>query len=238
VIYAVKQLVLKKLQDNDSKGLDSFKPFCTIYYYYFLTELEKVEPMSEAQNSINSTEEPSKKNSELMEWSKALFVAVVLALLIRQFLFAPFVVEGDSMLPNFHDGERLIVNEVLYKFRDPKRDEVIVFHATEQKDYIKRVIGLPGDTVELVNDELRINGQPYEEPYLSTVVESAKMQGTSYNNRDYGPIQVPEGHVVVLGDNRSNSADSRDLGPIPIENIVGRADIVFWPISALKLVNH
>lgn len=194
--------------------------------------------MNESSVEAVKPSESSQKNGETWEWIKALVIAVVLALLIRQFLFAPFVIDGDSMLPNFHDRERLIVNKISYTLGTPQRGDVIVFNATEDKDYIKRVIALPGDTIELVNDELFINGEQVDEPYLKSEIESAKMQGSSYNDRGYGPIKVPEDHIVVFGDNRPNSSDSRDLGPIPMEKVVGRADLVFWPIRSINLIHE
>jgi signal peptidase I len=189
-------------------------------------------------NTVEPSESSQKKNSETWEWTKALVIAVILALLIRSFLFESYVVDGDSMLPNLHDGERLIVNKISYTFGMPQRGDMVVFHATEDKDFIKRVIAVPGDTIELINDELTINGKRYDEPYLKNVIESAKMQGSSYNDRSFGPIEVPEGHVVVFGDNRPNSHDSRDLGPIPLEKVVGRADLVFWPIRSFHLIHE
>jgi signal peptidase I len=194
--------------------------------------------MNESSFESVQSSERTNKNNEIWEWIKALFIAVILALVIRYFLFAPFVVEGDSMNPNLHDGDRLIVNKIIYTIGSVKRGEVIVFHATEEKDYIKRVIALPGDTIELTDDRLIINGKPIEEPYLKSVIESAKMQGSSYNTRDYGPMEVPEGHIIVFGDNRPNSQDSRDLGPISINKLVGRADIVFWPMDSFQLIHH
>jgi len=103
-----------------------------------------------------------KGKNELWEWTKALLIAIGLAAVIRYFLFAPIVVDGHSMMPTLHNGDRMIVN----KLGKPERFDIIVFHAPEQKDYIKRVIGLPGDTVEYKNDVLYINGVAYEEPYL------------------------------------------------------------------------
>ena len=104
----------------------------------------------------------TKEKNELWEWTKALLIAIGLAAIIRYFLFAPIVVDGLSMMPTLHNGDRMIVN----KLGKPDRFDIIVFHAPEKKDYIKRVIGLPGDTVEYRNDILYINGEPYEEPYL------------------------------------------------------------------------
>ena len=108
----------------------------------------------------------TKKKNELWEWTKALLIAVILAAVIRYFLFAPIVVDGLSMMPTLKDQDRMIVNKFSYNIGEPKRFDIIVFHAPEQKDYIKRVIGLPGDTIEYKDDTLFVNGKAYEEPYL------------------------------------------------------------------------
>ena len=107
-----------------------------------------------------------KKKNETWEWIKALLIAFGLAAIIRIFLFTPIVVDGDSMMPTLENGDRMIVNKIGYTIGKPDRFDIVVFHAPEQKDYIKRVIGLPGDEVEYRNDVLYINGEPFEEPYL------------------------------------------------------------------------
>ena len=104
----------------------------------------------------------AKDKNEIWEWIKALFIAIILAFIIRIFLFTPIVVEGSSMEPTLQDQERMIVT----KIGEPKRFDIVVFHASESKDYIKRVIGLPGDRIEYIDDTLYINGTPYDEPYL------------------------------------------------------------------------
>ena len=114
----------------------------------------------------NGGEILAKKKNELWEWIKALVIAVLLAAVIRYFLFAPIVVDGVSMMPTLHDQDRMIVNKFSYQIGEPNRFDIIVFHAPENKDYIKRVIGLPGDTVEYKDDTLYVNGKAYEEPYL------------------------------------------------------------------------
>ncbi|GAB6933511.1 signal peptidase I [Calditerricola satsumensis] len=171
------------------------------------------------------------KGGELWEWTKALAIALAVALGIRWFLFAPFVVDGSSMLPNLHDRDRLIVNKLAYRIGEPKRgDVVVVYIPSEDRDFIKRVIAVGGETVEMKNDVLYINGKPVEEPYLKRAKEEAHARGELYT-LDFGPVTVPEGHVFVLGDNRGNSKDSRLLGPLPLEHVVGRADVIFWPLK-------
>lgn len=190
-------------------------------------------------------EQPVKKpKNEVLEWIKAIVIALVLVILIRWLLFKPFIVDGPSMQPNFHTGERLIVNEILYDIRSPKRGEIIVFHVpAEGRDFIKRVIGVAGDKVEVKGDTVTVNGEVIEEPYLKEAIESAHSQNRLWNNKDFpneevAESTVPEGHVFVMGDNRSDSKDSRMIGFVPLGDIVGRADLIFWPIQDIELIKH
>ncbi len=180
-----------------------------------------------------------------MEWIKALVIAVVLVFLIRQFLFSPFIVDGPSMEPNFETGERLIVNKILYAIREPEFGEVVVFDVPEQgRKFIKRVIGVSGDTIRLEGDDLYINEQKIEEPYIKEAIEAAHAEGKLYNsgpnfpNANVQEATVPEGMILALGDNRGNSSDSRDIGFVTDDEIVGRADIIFWPLNKLEFIKH
>ncbi|ALS21609.1 MULTISPECIES: signal peptidase I [Paenibacillus] len=177
--------------------------------------------------------------NEVWEWIKALLIAAALVFFIRWLIFAPFIVEGPSMEPNFHTGERLIVNKLTYRFGNPERGEVLVFHATKDKDYIKRVIALPGEKVRVEGDQVYVNGQLLDEPYLKQALDEAAKQGIPYNTRNYPEQTVPEGSIFVMGDNRSNSSDSRDstVGFVKYEQIVGRADLIFWPFDKISLVH-
>ncbi|OUM96384.1 MAG: signal peptidase I [Thermobacillus sp. ZCTH02-B1] len=190
--------------------------------------------------------EGSRLYKEIVEWIKALAIAGLLVFVIRWFLFAPFIVDGPSMQPNFETGERLIVNKILYDFREPRRGEVIVFHVPEEnRDFIKRVIGVPGDTVRLEGDELYINGVKFEEPYLREAIERARAAGEpawnlgdDFPNAIVSETTVPEGMILAFGDNRRNSKDSRMIGFIPLENVIGRADVVFWPLDKFGFIDH
>ncbi len=143
------------------------------------------------------------KKNEWLEWGKAVIVAVVLAILVRAFLFTSYEVQGESMVPSVYDGERFIINKIGYGFTDPNRFDLIVFHATEEDDYIKRVIGLPGDKVQVKDDILYINDKPIDEPFLEQ--RKADSEWEPYTNDFTIPEVVPPGHVFVLGDNRPNS---------------------------------
>ena len=185
--------------------------------------------MSEEANSHRT------KKNESWEWIKALVIAIALAFLIRTFLFAPFIVQGESMETTLHNQEKLVVNKVIYYLKDPQPGEIIVFHADHTRDYIKRVIAVEGDTVEMKNDQLIVNGKQVEEPYLERKEERAKAKGETHFTDDFPPVRVPEGHLFVMGDNRLNSEDSRFIGPIPVSSVVGRAEFTFWPIDQIRL---
>lgn len=189
------------------------------------------------------TTEQTGSKSELMEWIKSLLIAAAVVFLMRWLLFSPFIVDGESMQPNFQHGERMIVNKLIYDIREPRRGEVIVFLAPEGKDYIKRVIGRPGDRVRVEGDRVYVNDEAIEEPYLQEMLDRAAQSGQPYNNgfyRFFDEVTVPEDALFVLGDNRPRSKDSRspDVGFVPYDKIVGRADVVYWPLTHIRLVKH
>jgi signal peptidase I len=179
-----------------------------------------------------------KERSEIWEWAKTFLIAIVLAFVVRAFLMTPIEVKGASMEPTLYSQERMFVT----KIGEPKRFDIIVFHATEEKDYIKRVIGLPGDRVEYKDDVLYINGKPYEEPYLDKskkLITSGLLTGSfTLGETPVGSDVVPEGHVFVLGDNRRVSKDSRHIGAVPIENIIGTTKFVYYPLKDLKIIGQ
>ncbi|MGE6258729.1 signal peptidase I [Heyndrickxia sporothermodurans] len=177
----------------------------------------------------------SKQKNELWEWTKALLIAVALAVIIRYFLFAPIVVDGSSMMPTLHNGDRMIVN----KLGKPQRFDIVVFHAPEKKDYIKRVIGLPGDKIEYKNDVLYINGKAYKEPYLDQYKkELAEGPLTEdFTLKDIiGRDTVPKDELFVMGDNRRFSKDSRHIGTVPIKKVIGDTKLIYWPLTDIRFV--
>lgn len=181
------------------------------------------------EQKLRSIKKRRKIKSDFWEWSKALIIAVVIALVIRVFLFAPIVVEGKSMMSTLHNSERLIVNKAVYHISEPKRGEILVFHAPNANDWIKRVIGVSGDIVEVSDGVLYVNGEELDESYLDNSVLSS-----TYDFREV----VPSGRIFVMGDNRDHSRDSRDIGSISIDEVVGRAEVVFWPFNEIRIVER
>jgi signal peptidase I len=187
--------------------------------------------MSERIDHVESSERvaPKKEKNEAWEWIKSLVVALVLALLIRQFAFAIFMVEGQSMEHTLHDKERLVVNKIVYRLHTPEYGDVVVFKypADPSKDFIKRVIGKPGDTIEIRDYKVFRNGEELDEPYIA--------EPTTPNNQTY---KVPEGTVFVMGDNRNYSKDSRDVsvGYVKFDEIIGRAEFVWWPFKDFRSI--
>ncbi len=179
-------------------------------------------------------EQVKKEKNELWEWSKALLIAFGLAAIIRFFLFTPIVVDGESMMPTLENGDRMVVNKIGYMVGEPDRFDIVVFHAPEQKNYIKRVIGLPGDHIEFKNDQLFINGKVVDEPYLDQYKEEID-DGTLTEDftleEKINMEKIPEGHIFVMGDNRRYSKDSRHIGLVAIDEIIGSTNFVFWPIE-------
>lgn len=188
---------------------------------------------SDRLRSLNGGSHLSLKR-ELLSWVKTILVAVVIVFLIRTFLFTNYIVEGESMLPTMSNGDRLIVSKIGYKLSEPERFDLIVFHAGWQLDYIKRVIGLPGDHIEYRDDVLYVNGEKVEEPFLQPylhMLEENQRFTENFTLEDMiGEQYVPEDSVFVLGDNRRNSSDSRMLGVISYSDIVGEVKVKYWPL--------
>lgn len=175
-----------------------------------------------------------KVKEEIISWVKTLVVAVVLAFLCQKFLFLPVGVSGESMLPTLKDRDRIIVSRTT----SIDRFDIIVFDSpTSDEDYIKRVIGIPGDKLEFKNDVLYINGELYEENYVKNIEGLTKVTGDLSLEKLTGYSEVPENRYFVLGDNRGNSKDSRYFGFITEESIAGEALFRFYPFDQLGKVN-
>lgn len=171
---------------------------------------------------------------ELISWGKSLALAVFIAFLIRTFLFAPYIVEGASMEPTLHNHEKILVN----KFKSDgniEHGEIVIIKGQEE-NYVKRIIGLPGDTIEMKNDELFVNGKRMNETYLSENRKIAVSNGLKLTG-DFGPLTVPKGELFVMGDNRLHSMDSRNgLGLIQKSNIIGKSEVVFFPFKNFRSI--
>lgn len=165
---------------------------------------------------------------ELREFIKdfgSYIIVGIVVILLFMYVIAFIQVQGPSMQNTFTEGDLVFLSKVHYKFSDVKRGEIIIFENNGVKNLIKRVIGLPGEKVEFKNNTLYINGQAYEEDYLS--------EGVTTN--DYSSGEIPENCYIVLGDNRNNSQDSRDLGCIKKEQIIGKVIVRFWPVNKMKM---
>lgn len=173
-----------------------------------------------------------RKSHAFLEWIIVIAVAIGSALLVRTFVLEQFAVSGSSMYTTLHDHDRVLVNKLSYRMHDPRRGDVVVLKTIEsasERDLIKRVVALPGETVEYVNCVLYIDGRPLREPYLDpNVVPPGDPTGCGHAQEKF---TVPAGSVFVMGDNRGGSRDSRDLGPILFHDIIGRAFVVIWPIG-------
>ena len=171
--------------------------------------------------------------SEIREYVEAFIIAVILALFIITFIAQSFRVDGSSMEPTLHNGQRLIVDKLSYRFNLPQIGDIVVFrYPTDIKRmFIKRVIGTPGDDILIKDGIVYRNGIPLVENYINGPTHGAF-------TRDYGPVVVPNDSFFVLGDNRLNSDDSRypDVGFVPRDNIVGRAIFIYWPINSIGVL--
>ena len=182
-----------------------------------------------------STEPPSpvgsRKNQlwkEIVELGQSLILGIVLAMVLQIFI-QPTIVYGQSMEPNLHDQERVILDKVAYHIGTPTRGDIVVFPVKgEPLPLIKRVVGLPGETVEVRGGRVLVNGVALKEPYVS---------GPTVGNM--APVLVPANTVFVMGDNRApgSSLDSRRLGPIPLNKLVGRARLAYWPLADVGILN-
>lgn len=167
--------------------------------------------------------EKEKRRNEWLEWIKAVFVAIILVFILRTFVFSASVVEGESMSPTLDNGNKIIFNKFVYLVGEPERADVIIIQRP-LKNYVKRVIALPNEEIEIRNHVLFINGEAYEQPYIS---EEAIL-----NTGNFGPIKVPNDSYFVMGDNRAISKDSRNgLGFIEDEHIIGRSEFIIYPFS-------
>ncbi|HEY4553874.1 MAG TPA: signal peptidase I [Bacillaceae bacterium] len=170
---------------------------------------------------------------DIMGWIKSIVIAIGIAIIVRTFLFSPYIVEGISMEPTLHNHERLFVNIAAIKMGEVKRGDIVIIKG-ENLNYVKRVIGLPGDVIEMRNDHLIVNGITLQEPYLAENKKAADSKGWPLTE-DFGPLTVPSGEYFVMGDNRQRSMDSRNgLGLIKEESLIGKSEFVIFPLKKAR----
>ncbi len=204
---------------------------------------ELVEPANNVPPSMGASTEATVTTSTVrssarrrrhvaLDWLVIAAVALAAAFLLRAFVVQQFAVDGQSMLGTLHSGDRVIVNKLSYDLHDPRHGDIVVLkdvkESLEVRDLIKRVIALPGETIEYRSCQLFIDGQRITEPYLDPVLIGADHCGQSQ-----APVEVEPGHVFVMGDNRAASLDSRTpaIGQIPYDHLIGRAFVVVWPTA-------
>lgn len=171
----------------------------------------------------------SKTKREIIDWIETIAIALIIAFLIRSFLFQPYRVQMGSMLPTLKENDLIIVNKLTYRFNEPKRGDIVVFRPPNGSNvfYVKRIVAIPGETVEVKNGELMINGVPLKEEYVSIATPGV-----------FGPRTLSVGEYFVMGDHRNNSLDSREFGPIHKEAIVGKAALILWPPNSFAVLRN
>lgn len=172
--------------------------------------------------------------SALIDFLQGIVVILAIMVMIYLFIMSPQEINGASMEPTFHNKEFILTNKIEYKLHDPQRGDVVIFKSPRNKDidYIKRIIGVPGDRVGLKGGSYYLNGEKLFEPYLAT---NTYISGGNYLRED-GEIVVPKGRYFVSGDNRGHSSDSREFGPIPKEDFIGKAFLRYWPFSVAGVI--
>lgn len=177
-----------------------------------------------------------KVKSQIREWVESIAIALILALVIRTFFFQAFKIPTGSMRPTLIEGDRILVNKISYRFREPEIGEIIVFRhhlGNKEKDFIKRLIAKEEDRVEIKYGNIFVNGEILKEPPILK-------KFYYYNRGPYGEkgavVYVTEDALFVLGDNSSASMDSRFWGLIPRENVVGRAFLIYWPLTRIRIL--
>ncbi len=196
---------------------------------------------------IASREEPDKPPHEnflvtiarkavnfVLDFLETIVVALSIFVVIYLFIMQPHEIKGSSMEPNFHDKEYILTDKISYRLHTPARGDVVIFKApvNPDVDYIKRVIGLPADRVKVQNGFVYVNGEKLDEYYLKDLTSLFPGSFVSEGQE----ITVPPDKLFVMGDNRPHSSDSRQFGPVPISDIIGRAFFRYWPVTSLGVI--
>jgi len=197
---------------------------------------EKKHKLLELREEEKESKKPllsDKAKKEIREWIVSLVTAVIAVLLIRTFLFTIIKVDGPSMSDTLLDGDKLFVTVADMRADGPDRFDVVICKYPNRRDqYVKRVIGLPGDTISVRQGVLYVNGEAVEEPFLS----DARTVRFDKGSNNFGPVEIGEGEYFVMGDNRDNSNDSRNVGVITEDMVIGKVRYIIWPLSRIGSV--
>jgi signal peptidase I len=199
---------------------------------------------SPAPLGTSSRGSPGKRRTSLLEYVLIAVVAVAVALLVQAFLVKPYRIPSPSMIDTLEPGDRVLVNRVIYHLRDVEHGDIVVFrYPLDTKwAFIKRVVGLPGDVLQAKDGVLWRNGEPVDEPYVHSsegnrdpTNPAGAITGTTMSDpwSLAAPYTVPQGSYFVMGDNRTDSDDSRVWGPVPAEEVIGSAFFIYWPLDRL-----
>ena len=259
VTYKLSEKSLNKLQKKgiSEAALNNLAEMENLVFSSQETFLGRVSKLSQAKEIMEKEDDLLKAakgfmrldllipNRTIREWTEALIFAVVVATIVRTYFFAPFQIPSGSMLPTIQIGDHIFASMYTYGspipftdiklFKKPvKRGDIVIFPYPQDPsiDYIKRAVGLPGETLEIRNDQVFINGEPLDEPYAyfePNERKSRQAQGlTAAPSSRYGPVKIPQGKLFAMGDNRYNSADSRFWGFVNIDTITGKGQIIYW----------
>ena len=259
VTYKLSEKSLNKLQKKgiSEAALNDLAEIENLVFSSQETFLGRVRKLSQAKEIMEKEDDLLKAakgfmrldllipNRTIREWTEALIFAVVVATIVRTYFFAPFQIPSGSMLPTIQIGDHIFASMYTYGspipftdiklFKKPvKRRDIVIFPYPQDPsiDYIKRAVGLPGETLEIRNDQVFINGERLDEPYAyfePNERKSRQSQGlTAAPSSRYGPVKIPQGKLFAMGDNRYNSADSRFWGFVDIDTITGKGQIVYW----------
>ena len=196
---------------------------------------EAIDALDQAIEELDAEQEEAENQPPagwvmLRELVETIVLALIIFLLMRQ-VIQNYRIESSSMQPNFVDGQFILVSKLSYVLGEPGRGDVVVFNnpRDDSEDYIKRIIALPGDTLEIADGAAVVNGQPLDEPYIENRLPP---------NERHGPLVIDDGHLFVMGDNRTSSLDSRSFGPLDQDLLVGKAWLRVWPFDVAGLVPH
>jgi len=260
VTYKISEKSLNKLQKKgiSEAALNDLAEMENLVFSSQETFLGRVSKLSQAKEIMEKEDDLLKAakgfmrldllipNRTIREWTEALIFAVVVATIVRTYFFAPFQIPSGSMLPTIQIGDHIFASMYTYGspipftdiklFKKPvKRGDIVIFPYPQDPsiDYIKRAVGLPGETLEIRNDRVFINGEPLDESYAyfePNERKSRQAQGleAAAPSSRYGPVKIPQGKLFAMGDNRYNSADSRFWGFVDIDTITGKGQIIYW----------